>query len=77
VGGVGFEPETREDLLAWIRQEQHPVVLLTLQGAGDAAALLARPGVVVIGVPVRAPSLILSLDVRGQVLMSFLVRAHM
>jgi DNA-binding NarL/FixJ family response regulator len=32
---VGFEPETPEALLAWIRREQHPVVLLTLESAND------------------------------------------
>jgi DNA-binding NarL/FixJ family response regulator len=39
LGDAGFEPETREELLTWIIQERHPIVLLTLQGADDWALL--------------------------------------
>jgi DNA-binding NarL/FixJ family response regulator len=35
LGEAGFRPEAPEDLLAWIRQEQRRVVLLTLESAED------------------------------------------
>jgi DNA-binding NarL/FixJ family response regulator len=35
LGDVGFEPQTAEDLLTWIRQDQHLVVLLTVQMPQD------------------------------------------
>jgi DNA-binding NarL/FixJ family response regulator len=35
LGDAGFEPETPQALLAWIRREQRPVVLLTLESADD------------------------------------------
>jgi hypothetical protein len=35
LGDAGFEPRTPEELLAWIRDEQRPVVLLTLLSAED------------------------------------------
>jgi DNA-binding NarL/FixJ family response regulator len=35
LGDAGFEPEDPEDLLAWIRQEQRRVVVLTLQSPKD------------------------------------------
>jgi DNA-binding NarL/FixJ family response regulator len=35
LGDAGFEPRTPEELLAWIRDEQRPVVLLTLLSAQD------------------------------------------
>jgi DNA-binding NarL/FixJ family response regulator len=41
LGGPGFEPQTDEELLAWSRQEQQSVVLLTLLSADD-WTLLAR-----------------------------------
>jgi DNA-binding NarL/FixJ family response regulator len=41
LGDAGFEPRTPEELLAWIREEQRPVVLLTLLSADD-WSLLAR-----------------------------------
>jgi DNA-binding NarL/FixJ family response regulator len=41
LGDAGFEPRTPEELLAWIRDGQRPVVLLTLLLADD-WSLLAR-----------------------------------
>ena len=41
LGDTGFEPQTPDDLLAWIREEQRPVVLLTLLSSDD-WTLLAR-----------------------------------
>jgi len=41
LGGLSFEPQTDEELLAWSRQEQQSVVLLTLLSADD-WTLLAR-----------------------------------
>jgi DNA-binding NarL/FixJ family response regulator len=35
LGDAGFEPRTPEELLAWIRDEQRPVVLLTLLSSDD------------------------------------------
>lgn len=35
LGNAGFEPDTRQALLAWICREQRPVVLLTLKSADD------------------------------------------
>jgi DNA-binding NarL/FixJ family response regulator len=35
LGDVGFEPETPEDLLTWVRQDQRLVVLLTVQMPRD------------------------------------------
>jgi DNA-binding NarL/FixJ family response regulator len=35
LGDAGFEPEDPDDLLAWIRQEQRRVVVLTLQSPKD------------------------------------------
>jgi DNA-binding NarL/FixJ family response regulator len=41
LGDAGFEPQTPEELLSWIREEQRPVVLLSLLSSGD-WRLLAR-----------------------------------
>ena len=35
LGDAGFEPRTPEELIAWIRDEQSPVVLLTLFSSDD------------------------------------------
>jgi DNA-binding NarL/FixJ family response regulator len=35
LGNAGFEPDTRQALMAWICREQRPVVLLTLESADD------------------------------------------
>jgi DNA-binding NarL/FixJ family response regulator len=35
LGNPVFEPETSEDLLAWVRQERHGIVLLTVQQPRD------------------------------------------
>jgi DNA-binding NarL/FixJ family response regulator len=35
LGDLGFEPETPEDLLAWVRQDRHRTVLLTVQQLWD------------------------------------------
>jgi DNA-binding NarL/FixJ family response regulator len=35
LGDAGFEPRTPEELLVWIREEQQPVVLLTLLSTDD------------------------------------------
>jgi DNA-binding NarL/FixJ family response regulator len=35
LGDAGFEPRTAEELLAWIRDEQRPVVLLSLLSTDD------------------------------------------
>jgi DNA-binding NarL/FixJ family response regulator len=54
LGDAGFRSETPDDLMAWIREEQRRVVLMTLR-SGDDWALLerlhrARPDVVVVAV---------------------------
>jgi DNA-binding NarL/FixJ family response regulator len=41
LGDAGFEPQTPDELLSWIREEQRPVVLLSLLSSGD-WRLLAR-----------------------------------
>jgi DNA-binding NarL/FixJ family response regulator len=41
LGDAGFEPQTPEELLTWIREEQRPVVLLSLLSSDD-WTLLAR-----------------------------------
>jgi DNA-binding NarL/FixJ family response regulator len=41
LGDAGFEPQTPEELLTWIRDEQRPVVLLSLLSSDD-WMLLAR-----------------------------------
>jgi DNA-binding NarL/FixJ family response regulator len=41
LGDAGFEPQTPEELLSWIREEQRPVVLLSLLSSDD-WRLLAR-----------------------------------
>jgi DNA-binding NarL/FixJ family response regulator len=41
LGDAGFEPQTPEELLTWIREEQRPVVLLSLLSHDD-WTLLAR-----------------------------------
>jgi len=41
LGDAGFEPQTAEELLTWIREEQRPVVLLSLLSSDD-WTLLAR-----------------------------------
>jgi DNA-binding NarL/FixJ family response regulator len=41
LGNAGFEPQTSEELLTWIREEQRPVVLLSLLSHDD-WTLLAR-----------------------------------
>ena len=41
LGDAGFEPQTPEELLTWIREEQRPVVLLSLLSRDD-WTLLAR-----------------------------------
>lgn len=41
LGDAGFEPQTPEELLSWIREEQRPVVLLSLLSSED-WRLLAR-----------------------------------
>jgi DNA-binding NarL/FixJ family response regulator len=54
LGDMGFEPETAEDLLAWVRQEHRLVILLTMQMARDWSLLAAlrrtRADLVVIAV---------------------------
>jgi DNA-binding NarL/FixJ family response regulator len=35
LGDAGFEPRTPEELITWIREEQRPVVLLTLLSSDD------------------------------------------
>jgi DNA-binding NarL/FixJ family response regulator len=35
LGDAGFEPQTPEELLSWIREEQRPVVLLSLLSSDD------------------------------------------
>jgi DNA-binding NarL/FixJ family response regulator len=41
LGDAGFEPQTSEELLSWIQEEQRPVVLLSLLSSED-WRLLAR-----------------------------------
>jgi DNA-binding NarL/FixJ family response regulator len=41
LGDAGFEPQNPEELLSWIREEQRPVVLLSLLSSAD-WRLLAR-----------------------------------
>jgi DNA-binding NarL/FixJ family response regulator len=41
LGDTGFEPQTPDELLTWIREEPRPVVLLSLLSTGD-WTLLAR-----------------------------------
>jgi DNA-binding NarL/FixJ family response regulator len=41
LGDAGFEPQSPEELLSWIREEQRPVVLLSLLSSDD-WRLLAR-----------------------------------
>jgi DNA-binding NarL/FixJ family response regulator len=41
LGDAGFEPQTPDELITWIRAEQRPIVLLSLLSSND-WALLAR-----------------------------------
>lgn len=54
LGDAGFEPRTPEELVAWIREEQRPVVLLTLLSSDDWRLLAqlreARADIMVIAV---------------------------
>jgi DNA-binding NarL/FixJ family response regulator len=54
LGDAGFESEAPDDLLAWINDEQHKVVLMTLRSRGDWDLLgqlrRSRPDVTVVAV---------------------------
>ncbi len=54
LGDAGYRSETPDDLMAWIRDEQRRVVLMTLRSADDWALLgqlhRARPDVIVVAV---------------------------
>lgn len=54
LGDAGFRSETPEDLMAWVRDEQRRVVLMTLRSADDWALLgqlhRARPDVIVVAI---------------------------
>jgi DNA-binding NarL/FixJ family response regulator len=54
LGDSGFEPQTPEELLTWIREERRPVVILSLLSSDDWTLLArlreARPDTMVIAV---------------------------